>query len=172
MIHNTQSAQISLYIMPIKYIIKCITYLQGTNPWIKITLEKLRKITSTKTMECFALYRSSCLQMFFKMVFLKVNKFHRKNPVWESLYNKSASLHACTFIKKRLQLKCFPVKFVIFLRTPFLPNLFGGLPLTITQTDMFIKRQAFTDFVTFNTFTEPSNTKDWCIAKSNILYDC
>ena len=62
---------------------------------------------------------------------LKFRKFHRKTPVLESL-----------FIKKRLQLRCFPVKFAKFLRTPILKNicerlllksvLSPGLPCLIT----------------------------------------
>ena len=50
----------------------------------------------------------------------KLFKVHRKTPVLESLFNKVAGLQACNFIKKRLQRKCFPVKFAKFLRT----NLF------------------------------------------------
>ena len=46
-------------------------------------------------------------------------KFHRKTPVLESLIKKVADLKAWNFIKKRLQHKYFPVKFVKFLRTPF-----------------------------------------------------
>ena len=46
-------------------------------------------------------------------------KFHRKAPVLESLFNKVAGLRACNFVKKRLQLRFFPVNFVEFLRTPF-----------------------------------------------------
>ena len=38
----------------------------------------------------------------------------------EPLFSKVA---ACSFIKKRLQLKCFPVKFAKFLRTPNLKNI-------------------------------------------------
>ena len=38
----------------------------------------------------------------------KFDKFHRKTPVLESLFDKVAGLN---FIKKRLQRRCFPVKF-------------------------------------------------------------
>ena len=41
----------------------------------------------------------------------------------ECLFNKDAGLRACNFIKKRLQQKCFPVKFKKFLRTPILKNI-------------------------------------------------
>ena len=42
---------------------------------------------------------------------------HRKAPVLESLFNKKASLQGCSFIKKRLQDRCFPVNIANFLRT-------------------------------------------------------
>ena len=51
--------------------------------------------------------------------FLKVPKLHRKISVLESLFNKVASLKACNSIKKRLQYRCFPVRFAKFLRRPF-----------------------------------------------------
>ena len=44
----------------------------------------------------------------------------------KSLLNKVAGLMACNFVKKSLQHRCFPVKFVKFLRTPFLYGTFGG----------------------------------------------
>ena len=50
-------------------------------------------------------------------------KFYRKTPVLESIFNKVAGLKACNFIKKRLQHRCFPVKFAKFLRTPTLKNI-------------------------------------------------
>ena len=37
----------------------------------------------------------------------------------ESLFNKVEDLKTCNFIKKRLQHRCFPVKFCKFLRTFF-----------------------------------------------------
>ena len=53
----------------------------------------------------------------------KYRKFHRKTPVLESLFNNIAGLQACDFIKKILQHRCFPMKFVKFLRTPILKNI-------------------------------------------------
>ena len=38
-------------------------------------------------------------------------KFDRKIPLLDSLFNKVAVLKACNFVNKRLQHKCFPVKF-------------------------------------------------------------
>ena len=40
----------------------------------------------------------------------------------ESLFNEVADLKACDFIKKRLQYRCYPVKFAKFLRTPYLED--------------------------------------------------
>ena len=50
-------------------------------------------------------------------------------PVLESLFNKVAGRRAGNFIKNRLQHKCFPVKFVKFLRTAILKNIRKGLLL-------------------------------------------
>ena len=52
--------------------------------------------------------------------------FTEKQLWWSLFFNKVADLQACNFIKKRLQRKCFPVKFAKFLRTPFLQNTCGG----------------------------------------------
>ena len=71
----------------------------------------------------------------------KLRNFHRKAPVLESLFNKATSLQACNFIKKRLQLRCFPVTFAKFLRTLFLLNTSSDCfcnVLQLTQTlDVF-----------------------------------
>ena len=48
----------------------------------------------------------------------KFSAFHRKTPVLKSLFNRVAGLSACSFIKKRLQNRCFSVEFTKFLRTP------------------------------------------------------
>ena len=55
----------------------------------------------------------------------KLRKFHRKNPVLESLPNKVVCLMVCNFVKKRLQHRCFLVKFHKFLRISFLKNTSG-----------------------------------------------
>ena len=47
----------------------------------------------------------------------KFCKFHRKTPVSKSLFNRVAGLKGCSFIKTRLQHRCFPVEFTKFLRT-------------------------------------------------------
>ena len=50
--------------------------------------------------------------------FLKFRKFYRKARTLETLFNKVAVLQVFKFIKKRLQHRCFPLKFAQFLRTP------------------------------------------------------
>ena len=44
----------------------------------------------------------------------------------ESLFSKVTGFQPRNFIKKRLQHRCFPVKFATFLRRPFLQNTSGG----------------------------------------------
>ena len=48
-----------------------------------------------------------------KLVFLKFGKFYWKTPVLESRFNKAAG-QAYNFIKKRLQHRCFSLKFAKF----------------------------------------------------------
>ena len=64
--------------------------------------------------------KQSFTDVFQNRCSLKFHKFHRKTPVLESFFNKVVRLKACSFINKRLQHSCFPVKFVKFLRTSFL----------------------------------------------------
>ena len=62
--------------------------------------------------------------MLFKIVVLKnFCKFHRKTSVLEYLFNEVAGLKAYNAIKKRLQHRCFSVKFAKFLRAPILKNI-------------------------------------------------
>ena len=60
--------------------------------------------------------RRSHWRCSIKKVFLKFCKFHRKTPMFEFLFNKVAGLRPCKFIKKRVEHRCFPVKFAKFLR--------------------------------------------------------
>ena len=57
-----------------------------------------------------------------KRCFKKFYKFHRKTIVLKSIFNRVAYLQGCSFIKKRLQHRCFPVEFTQFLRTPNLKS--------------------------------------------------
>ena len=55
----------------------------------------------------------------------------------EYLFKKAADPRACDSIKKRLQHRCFPVKFAKFLRTPFLKK---GVPVAAPEVLlMFLK---------------------------------
>ena len=47
----------------------------------------------------------------------------------EFLFNKAAGLKACNSFIKRLQLRCFPVKFAKFLKIPFFTEKFQWLLL-------------------------------------------
>ena len=61
----------------------------------------------------------------------KFRIFHRKTPVMESLLDRFGGPQACNFTEKRLYHRCFPVKFVKFLRTAFLTEHLWWLILTI-----------------------------------------
>ena len=52
----------------------------------------------------------------------KFGKFYRKFLCW-SLFDKVAALKTCNVIKKRLQHRCFPVKFAKFFRKPILKKI-------------------------------------------------
>ena len=56
--------------------------------------------------------------MFFKIGVLKNFANFTGKHLLESLFIKAAGLKACNFNKKRLQHRCFPVKFAKCLRTP------------------------------------------------------
>ena len=58
--------------------------------------------------------------MFFKKgVHKNFANFTQKHMCWSLFLNKVARLRACSFIKKRFQYRCFPVKFAKFLITRF-----------------------------------------------------
>ena len=56
----------------------------------------------------------------------------------ESLFDKVVSFQAWNFIKKRLQHRCFPVKFAKFSRTPILKNICKR-PVLENLTDKFLQ---------------------------------
>ena len=67
-----------------------------------------------------------------EQVFLKFRNVHRKISVLGFLFNKYLDLKACSFIKKRLQHRCFPVKFAKILSTPFFAKHIRSLLLEIS----------------------------------------
>ena len=72
--------------------------------------------------------RSSGPEVFCKKGVLKnFTKFH-KTPVPESLFNRVAGLKSVNLLK-RLRHEWFPVNSAKYLRTPFLQNTSGRLPL-------------------------------------------
>ena len=68
----------------------------------------------------FQIYRSSHSQIFFWTGALK------SFAMLKFLSNKIAGLQACNFIKKRLQHRCFSVKFSKSLRASSSQNIYGG----------------------------------------------
>ena len=48
-----------------------------------------------------------------------------KTSMFKSFFNNVTGLQACSFIKRRLQCRCFPVNIADFLRTPILKNICG-----------------------------------------------
>ena len=64
-------------------------------------------------------------------MFLKISQNLQKNIY---VFNKVVGLNRCSFIKKRLWHRCFPVNFAKFQRTPFLKNISGRLLLQVVLT--------------------------------------
>ena len=77
-------------------------------------------------MQYITTIKTSRLQMFFEIGVLKVYNVHRKRLVLELLFSKVASLEAYTFVKKKLQHRCFPVNIATLLRKFYLKNITGG----------------------------------------------
>ena len=69
-------------------------------------------------------FRNNLSHVFFKIGVLNNFANLTGKHQLESLFNKG--LQAFNFIKRRHQLRCFPVKCKKFLRTPFLQNTSGG----------------------------------------------
>ena len=71
-----------------------------------------------------SLGKSSHSQMFFKIGVLKISQYSQKKTTCVGVLNKVAGLQACSFIKKRLQHKCFFVNIAkIFKNTFFVEHL-------------------------------------------------
>ena len=79
--------------------------------------------------------------MFFKMVFLINLLISQENNCVGIFFNKVAGLNDYNFILKRLQHRCFPVKFVKFLKTSFITEHLWWLlldPVVATYEDAFL----------------------------------
>ena len=68
-----------------------------------------------------------------------MRKFRKKTSVSESIFRKVAGLQPCSYIKKRLQHWCFPVKFAKFLRTSTVKNIFERLFLFVSPQNTIAK---------------------------------
>ena len=68
--------------------------------------------------------RSSHRRISTKKDVLKISQYSQENTCVGVFFNKVSDLQACNFIKKRLQHRCFPVKFAKFLRTAILKNIY------------------------------------------------
>ena len=66
------------------------------------------------------------------------NFVHSAVPVLEFLFNKVAGLQVCNFIEKRLQHRCFHVKFTKSLIASFLQNPSGGCFWKYLMNSVFI----------------------------------
>ena len=85
--------------------------------------------------------RNSRLQMFFKIgVLNSFANFTGKHLCW-SFFLKNLQAEGLQLDKKRLQNRCFPVKFAKFLRTPFLTEHLRRMPLFLRWLfSIFLKR--------------------------------
>ena len=90
-------------------------------------------------------------KLFFKKkVFLKISQISVENSCLESLFNNVGGLKVCSFIKMRLQMRCFSVKFAKFLRKRILKNICERLLLHTfqkTQRRLTISDKCFLQFL-------------------------
>ena len=103
----------------------------------------------------------------------ELRQSHRKTPVLESFFNKATDLRACSFIKKRLQHGCFPVKFAKFLRTSILKNICERLLLKISTLQKTIHRflsQNMIFIIISITFEVLKFLLSFCAVFANLLY--
>ena len=61
-----------------------------------------------------------------KQLLLKLSQISQESTCVGVSFNKVVGLKVCSFMKKRFQRRCFPVKFTKVLRTPFLQNTSSG----------------------------------------------
>ena len=87
---------------------------------------------SYRTHNCTLIYRSSWQRCSVrKGVLINFAKFTGKHLCQSLFFNKVAGLRSATLLKKRLWHRYFPMNFVKFLKTSFLQNTSGRLPLVI-----------------------------------------
>ena len=64
--------------------------------------------------------------MFFKIDVLKFHQIYRKVSLSESFLIKQQTPRNAVLLKRKLQHRCFQVKFTKFLKITFLQNIFSG----------------------------------------------
>ena len=111
-------------------------------------------------------FRSSRSQMFFKIDALKnFANFTGKHLCWSLFFNKVSFERSATLLKKRLQHRCFPVKFAKYLRASFFTEHLRWLLLNFV-----LKQSYMTAFALSNSFLKfsenrpfwKSTLKCWC----------
>ena len=89
-----------------------------------------------------SIFRSNREVFHRKRVTENFANFTGKNLRWSLFFNNFANLKTCNVIKKRLQLRCFPVKFAKFLKaTCFTEHLLEK------KLDLFQKGKLFLDYM-------------------------
>ena len=83
---------------------------------------QIQNIFKSALLFFFMFLQKQLQKVFYKKYSWKFHKI-QYTPVLESLFNKVASLKACSFIKKSLQRRCFPGNIANFLRTSILQNI-------------------------------------------------
>ena len=106
----------------IDFYVEICMYMQRKNSGCNETLQQVFQVRSS---------HQRCSTK--KGVLRNFTKFTRKHLRQSLFFNKVAGLRPATLLKKRLWHGCVPVKFVKFLRTPFLQNTSGGLLLSSTS---------------------------------------
>ena len=67
--------------------------------------------------------RSTCREMLYKKMFLKIFQGSKKTPAPEFLFNETSDLQPAVLLKKRLRHRCFPMNYAKSLGRPFLQNI-------------------------------------------------
>ena len=99
-------------------IFTCFWYWCWKNPFFNVKLKLLKNFNFSQFHE--HIFRGNRAQMFFKIGVLKrFANFTGKHLCW-SLFLKNLQAEGLQLHKRRLQHRCFPVKFAKLLRTPFL----------------------------------------------------
>ena len=140
----------------------------GYNPKLSFQHWKLRCFPAKTT-------KAATGGVLWKKLLIKgLCQFQRKTPVLESLFNKVAGLRARSFIKKRLQHRCFPVKLATFLRTSILKNICEQLVAKISTLQKKLFINFFNKIMNFVIITITFQTLkfllSFCAVFANLFY--